>query len=275
MADLIRDRLLAALGFLLEPVVLLLLRNGVTWAEFSDVAKEKFVDVATRHFGIRDRPANMSRVAILTGLDRREVSRLRHRPPAAATPRPVCKPSLVLEGWHRDAEFVDETGRPRPLHVDGRQHSFEALARRYAPSIPHVAMLKQLRAVGAVEDLTDGHVRAVKRAYVPRALSADHISLWGSVLHDIGVTWEYNLMRAPSQRSRFERRAVNLKVDAASLPEFQNFLEAEGQAFLERIDDWLSAHEVSGADVPSGRSVRLGVGVYHIGDDKQTRRRER
>lgn len=275
MADLIRDRLLAALGFLLEPIVLLLLRNGVTWAEFSDVAKGKFVDVATRQFGIRDRPANMSRVAILTGLDRREVSRLRHQPPSDATPRPVCKPTLVLDGWHRDAEFVDEAGRPRALDVDGRQASFEALARRYAPSIPHVAMLKQLRSVGAVADLADGRVQAVKRAYVPRALSEDHVSLWGSVLHDIGATWEHNLMRGASQRSRFERRAVNLKVDAASLPEFQDFLEAEGQAFLERIDDWLSAHEASGTGPSASRAVRLGVGVYHIGDDKLTRRRER
>jgi hypothetical protein len=187
----------------------------------------------------------------------------------------VCKPTLVLDGWHRDSEFVDEAGRPRALEVDGRQASFEALTRRYAPSIPHVAMLKQLRAVGAVADLDDGRVQAVKRAYVPRALSEDHISLWGSVLHDIGATWEHNLMRGASQRSRFERRAVNLKVDAASLPEFQDFLEAEGQAFLERIDDWLSAHEASGAGPSAGRAVRLGVGVYHIGDDKLTRRRER
>ena len=113
----------------------------------------------------------------------------------------------------------------------------------------------------------------LKRAYVPKALSADHIALWGSVLHDIGTTWEYNLMREPSQRSRFERRAVNLKVDARSLPAFREFLEAEGQAFLERVDDWLSAHEVSDDDDSSTTGTRLGVGVYHIGGEKVLARR--
>jgi hypothetical protein len=271
----IKGRLLEALGFLLEPVVLLLLKNGVTWAEFSEIARERFVDVATRRFGLRGRPTNISRVAILTGLDRREVSRLRHRRDAPSEPRAICKPTQVLDGWFRDPEFLDDAGRPRELAIDGRQHAFEALVRRYAPSIPHVAMLKQLRSVGAVEDAATGGVRVLKRAYVPRALSEDHIALWGSVLHDIGATWEHNLMREPTQRSRFERRAVNLKVDAASMPAFQAFLESEGQAFLERVDDWLSAHEVPGDDPTAPGGVRLGVGVYHIGDDKLAPRRER
>jgi hypothetical protein len=56
----VRDRLLEALGFLLEPVILLLLKNGITWNEFAEVAKAKFVHVATRRFGIRRRPTNIS-----------------------------------------------------------------------------------------------------------------------------------------------------------------------------------------------------------------------
>lgn len=266
----VRARLREALGFLLEPVILLMLKNGITWSEFAEVAKTKYVEVATRRFGIRGRPTNISRVAILTGQDRREVSRIRRAMEQPAEPQPVCKPSQVLEGWHRDPEFLDADGQPRELELDSEAGSFAQLVRRYAPSIPHVAMIKQLRAVGAVEDLDDGRVRVLKRAYVPKALSEDHIALWGSVLHDVGATWEYNLMRNNStERARFERRAVNLRVDAKALPEFQAFLEKEGQAFLERVDDWLSAHQIDPAAATEvGRSMRLGVGVYHIGDDK-------
>ena len=266
----VRKRLLESLGFLLQPVILLLLKNGITWNEFAEVAKTKFVYVATRRFGIRGRPTNISRVAILTGQDRREVSRIRRAMERPTQPRPLCKPSQVLEGWYRDPEFLDADGDPRDLEPDGENGSFAQLARRYAPSIPHVAMIKQLRAVGAVDDLDDGKVRVLKRAYVPRALSEDHIDLWGSVLHDIGTTWEYNLMREPSQHSRFERRAVNLKIDPKALPAFREFLEVEGQAFLERVDDWLSAHELSQAETTG---IRLGVGVYHIGDARIAVRR--
>lgn len=266
-SSVVRERILEALEFLLEPVVLLLLKNGVTWNEFSEIAKVKFVNVATSRFGIRGRPTNISRVAILTGQDHREVRRIRRQPERSTRPRPVCKPSQVLEGWYRDADFLNESGQPRDIPVKGEVGSFELLVRRYAPSIPHIAMIKQLHSVGAVEELTDGSVRVLKRAYVPRALSEDHIALWGSVLHDIGTTWEHNLMRDASKRSRFERRAVDLNVDHKALPAFQEFLDAEGQAFLERVDDWLAAHRVASDEVSTAKRIRLGVGVYHIGDD--------
>jgi hypothetical protein len=60
---------------------------------------------------------------------------------------------------------------------------------------------------------------------------------------------------------------VNDRIAASALPEFRKFLEQEGQAFLERVDQWLSAHEVSTSrNDPAAAPVRLGVGVYHIQD---------
>jgi hypothetical protein len=85
------------------------------------------------------------------------------------------------------------------------------------------------------------------------------------VLKDIGTTWEYNLTRTSKQRSRFERRAINLNIDRKAIPEFQAFLEEEGMAFLERVDDWLSTHEARDDD-----AARLGAGLYYI-EDRPTR----
>ncbi len=258
-----RSRILDALGQLLEPVVLLLLKSGLTWREFSDLAKAKFVQVATEEFGIRGRPTNASRVSILTGLDRRDVRKLRlalaHRP--TVDPGFMSKPSQVLDGWFHDPEFLAASGRPRDLEMEGDAGSFSSLVRRYAPGIPPVAMVKELRAAGAIADVGDTKLRALKRAYIPRELNADHIRLWGSVLKDIGTTWEHNLTRTGEQRSRFERRAINLRIDRKAIPEFQSFLEQEGMAFLERVDDWLSAHEANDGD-----GARLGAGLYYIED---------
>jgi Family of unknown function (DUF6502) len=258
-----RSRILDALGHLLEPVVLLLLKCGITWREFSDLAKAKFVHVATEEFGIRGRPTNASRVAILTGLDRRDVRKLRlalaHRRPV--DPGFMSKPSQVLDGWFHDREFLSPAGRPRDLEIEGEHASFTALVRRYAPGIPPVAMVKELKAAAAVEEVSGGNLRAVKRAYIPRDLNENQIRLWGSVLRDIGTTWEYNLTRTSEQRSRFERRAINLEIDRKAIPAFQVFLEEEGMAFLERVDDWLSAHEAKDSD-----GARLGAGLYYIED---------
>ena len=263
----LRPRLLEALGKVLEPLVLVLLKCGIGWKDFSDIAKEEFVRVATDAFGIRGRPTNVSRVAILTGLDRREVAKLRTpREPHAATQGFMSKPTQLLHAWHHDPRYLDSSGKPRDLDIEGPGASFADLVRRHAPNIPLIAMLKELRAAGAVADAEGRRLRVLKRAYIPRELSDDLVRLWGSVLHDVGATFEHNLFRGETDQPRFERRAISLRVDPKSLPEFCEVLEREGQAFLERMDDWINAHEVGSSIDDQGVGIRLGVGVYHIQD---------
>jgi hypothetical protein len=267
VSEALRPRLLEALGRVLEPLVLLLLKSGISWKEFSDLAKEKFVTVATEAFGIRGRSTNVSRVAILTGLDRREVARLRiPRQRHAAVQGFMSKPTQLLHAWYHDPRYLDPSGKPRELEIEGADGSFAELVRRYAPGIPLVAMIKELRAAGAIGDAEGKRLRALKRSYVPRELNEDVVRLWGSVLQDVGTTLENNVYRDEKDQPRFERRAISLRVNPKSLPEFRQVLEREGQAFLERIDDWINAHEVRSSIDEEGIGIRLGVGVYHIQD---------
>src|SRR5260370_35204132 len=98
----------------LKPLVHVLIRCGIRWREFAEVAKTAYVEVAISQFGKRGRPTNVSRAAILTGLARREVRIQRerlHSGPEALTGY-VTKASLVLSAWHLDPEFLDSTGKP-------------------------------------------------------------------------------------------------------------------------------------------------------------------
>jgi Family of unknown function (DUF6502) len=258
------------LGMVLEPVIRLMLRMGVSWKEFSELSKVKFVAVATREYGIRGRPTNASRVAILTGIDRREIRKLRL---AGDQPHPrgyQSKASQVLSAWHHEADFLDADGHPAALPIDGEGATFAELMRRYAPALPLVAMTKELKGAGAIEELPDGRVRPLMRTYVPVGLPAERLRLWASVLSDLASTIEHNFSRDDGEPAWFERRALSLSVDRNALPEFRQLLEAEGQALLERIDDWLSAHELPDGD-NDGDAIRLGVGIYHI-QDRTTRR---
>jgi hypothetical protein len=123
--------------------------------------------------------------------------------------------------------------------------------------------------VGALKKLPDERLRALKRNYIPRELTDNQIRLWGSVLQDVGTTLEHNLMRDSDERPRFERRAISLRVDPQSLPEFREMLGREGQAFLERVDDWITAHQLRSNTDEKSTVIRLGVGVYHIQDRVQ------
>jgi hypothetical protein len=259
-----KAKTLELLATVLEPVIRLMLRVGITWKEFSELAKAKFVDVATDDFGIRGRPTNVSRVAILTGLDRRDVKKLRDVPAERHAKGYQSKASQILSAWHHDVEFLDAQGRAAALPIEGDVASFTAIMQRYAPALPIVAMIKELKSAHAIEELPDGRIRPLSRHYVPGELSAERLRLWASVMSDLANTIEHNLSRDESTPARFERRALSLRVSPDALPEFRALIESEGQAFLERVDDWLSAREVS----ESGECIRLGVGVYHIEDRK-------
>jgi hypothetical protein len=255
-----------ALKLLFRPVARILLKAGMNWKQVAEACKAVYVDVATREFGVRGRPTNVSRVAIMTGLTRRDVSRIR-KELDSAEPRsetPMNRATRVLSGWHQDEDFIDPDGGPRRLSETGESASFEALCRRYCPDVPYTTMLKELRHVGAVTEEGDGRLAVKMRTYIPVLADPEQMLRSGSVLEDMGDTVAYNLHRREADPSRFERRATNTRIPAAVVPEFRDFVEAEGQAFLERVDAWLSEHEASDEDA---KTVRLGLGTYWIQND--------
>ncbi len=79
MASASNSQVLAATRQWLKPLIHVLIRCGVTWKDFAELAKTTYVEVATRQFGKRGRPTNVSRTAVLTGLARREVRKQRDR----------------------------------------------------------------------------------------------------------------------------------------------------------------------------------------------------
>jgi len=253
----------------LKPLLHVLIRCGVTWKDFAALAKTTYVEVASGQFGKRGRPTNVSRTAVLTGLARREVRKQRER--IATAPEGwtayVSKASLVLAAWHQDAEFLADDGRPALLPATGEGASFATLLRRCGASdVRPSTLLKELRSAGAVRVCSDGRLEALQRAYIPHAMDEQLIRLWGTVIADVATTYVHNLTRTSSTVPRFERAASNARIAASAVPEFRNFLNREGQAFLERVDNWLAKHEIAAAQSDSVKVIRLGAGVYHIQD---------
>lgn len=261
----------ASSRMLLRPVIRLLLRCGVSWKELAELCKLVYVEVAAEDFGKRGRPANASRVAILTGLSRRDVKRakdlLRDSDDAGfmAVER-IDHASRVLSAWYQDPEFCDAKGKPRLLPLEGKG-SFAVLLKRHAPDIPPTAMLKELQRVGAVRLTPQGKVRALARYFMPMSLDPDSVVRSGSVLRDLATTVAHNQLRRDHQPSRFEGRASNVRVRRVARRAFAEYLESRGMAFLEDVDTWLTLHEAKSA---TEKTDRIGVGVYLIMDDEES-----
>ncbi|NND59515.1 MAG: hypothetical protein HKN49_04530 [Gammaproteobacteria bacterium] len=233
----------------------------MSFSEFSRIARTLYVDVARKEFGKNGRPANKSRIAVLTGLSRTRVRQELETTESDASPddntAKVRPASRVLMGWHTDADFTSKAGRARELTGE----EFGDLYERYSGKVvPVTAMLKELLSVGAVKMTATGKLRVLARSFTPQQTDSDALARVSMAIRDLAETASHNLYSEPDQDRRFERFATNQLVPAAHFDEFQQFVAHEGQLFLEKIDDWMAARE----DDASKDAVRIGVGVYQI-----------
>lgn len=250
----------------------LALRHGVTSSEFAELTKEAYVQVARNDHGIDGRPTNNARVAMLTGLSRREVARIRDRlleGGLLVEDKQGNRISQVLTGWHVDSEFTDADGQPKVLPATGPTGSFSSLLKRYAGDLPHGAIRKEMQQRTLIEEQADGSYRVLKRDYIYSDLDPEMIARMGVALHDHAATLEHNLNEQRLSAPRFEAIADNAAIRPSTYKAFCRLVQERGLSFLEEMDGWLSDNEIETSTDSKARSVRLGVGVYLIYDESE------
>lgn len=261
----LKNAALSAGRWALRPIVRMLLKHGVMHKEIVQLTKEVYVEVARKDYGLRGRPTNVSRTALLTGLDRKEVGRIKETletsNPGVEEVHRQDRTSRVLRAWHSDPDFLNDAGEPLQLDIEGSAPSFEELVRRYSGDVPAITILKELKRVKAISEARNGKLTVLRRNYRLSTASPEALNRAGSVLADIGATVTHNLYHDKNELGRFERRAFNSRIPKSAVPAYREFVHAESQAFLERVDDWLTANE---KNTDSKGGVRLGLGMYWI-----------
>ena len=73
----IETKLLDAARRILYPLVRILLRNGIPSDAMTELVRQTYVDVAESEFAIDGKRQTTARISVITGLNRKEVARLR------------------------------------------------------------------------------------------------------------------------------------------------------------------------------------------------------
>lgn len=269
MGDSVKKGLLAAYSKLLRPLVRILLKNGVTYAEFSEVAKTVFVKIAAQEFRVPGKKMSKARIAIITGLTRKEVQRLSSTDQEGQykIKTNLSRIGRVLSGWHTDPDYTGPYGMPLEIRYDSaiaKDATFVRLVQQYSGDMTPRAMLDELLRVGAVVETDHNWFKALRREYVPQTLAPDFLERVGRGIHDFIHTVEENLQKSGEELGRFERTvrpAAGLKSE--DLERFDEYARRKSQALLEDLDNWLNK-----LDQPDRKKgdvvVQTGVGIYHF-----------
>jgi len=224
------------------------------------------VAVARNEFRIGGKQVTASRIAILTGLTRKEVQALLNMPVSLDDRHgdEYNRAARVITGWLRDTDFGDGKGHPVPLRMGGKRLSFKALVKRYSGDIPVRAMLDELIRVGAVRRLRDGRIVLAVRGYIPQKGMDQRLAILGQDAADLITTIDHNLYGNPTN-PRIQRKVMYDNVPVEAAEKFQSIAQARAQEMLEGLDRWLSHHDRDVNPTAKGKGrVRVGLGLYHF-----------
>lgn len=250
---------------MLRPLVRILLRNGVPYGAFAEMARRVYAEVAEREFALPGKKQTVSRISTLTGLTRKEVTRIQseERPRHADSER-YNRPARVIGGWVREKRYHDRRGRPAELPMEGDTRSFSALVREFSGDIPPRAIADELVRVGAIETLPEGRVRLLTRAYIPRGDQIEKLGILGADVADLIRTIDHNLTCPPGE-AYFQRRVSYDNVPREMLPVLTKQLSRKAQSCLESMDRVLAAADRDRSPAVKGTGrMRTGVGIYYF-----------
>ena len=235
-----------------------LIRNGMAYGEFDQIARKCFADVAFKDFAPHGKKQTVSNVAIITGLNRKEVKRMLEldEDQTGHDKRQYNRCIRVIGGWINDPDYLRADGLPRDLAYEG-EASFTSLVRQYSGDMPVAAMQKALTKSDNISLTEDNHVRLLSHAYVPADDPLENIAILGVDTGQLMDTINHN-MTADIEHLRFQRKASNHQVSADAIPGMKRFLQRKGQAFLEEVDQYLTEHETE-----DGETTELSVSVFY------------
>jgi hypothetical protein len=273
----IQDVLLSALETILRPTIRLLLQSGIGYSEFAAVAKSVFVQVATDEYKRRGRPANFSQVSAMTGISRKEVSKIRKGQfDARWTPNMEASPvNTVLHQWHYDTDFSDGAGTAKALPFEGPV-SFSALVSKYVGDIPPGAMRATLHKAGVIEQDAQGLLIVRQPFFYSRAFNEDFVrglafslsNLGSTLVNNAAVFQETKLSREKkAELYRLERGVWSEHLSEAGATRFKSWVDEAAPRFLEEANRLIGENELPKSEWSQRPPRAVGIGLFYYEED--------
>lgn len=250
----------------LQPLVRLLLRNGVTYTVFAAALKRVFLQAAQLELAARDMPATDSAVSLLSGVHRRDVRNLLRGDglQASGEPASLGLAAQVVGRWMNDPEFAPAPGAGRTLPRTGERGSFEALVAGLSSDVRPRAVLDELLRLGVVHE-TDGGVVLERSGFAPRHGFEEKSWMFAQNLQDHANAAVANLQ----DQSNFLDQAVFVnEITAESADRLRQVsVQAWKQAFTTVMGEAQTRFDADAAQAtPHQRQHRARFGVYFFSE---------
>lgn len=259
---------------LLLPIGRLMLKGGLGIGDLIRAAKRAYVRAAIAYVTPVGLRVNASRVSVITGLTRKEVTSIVNEIKGTPTTRrgeiKEQRALRVLRGWQLDPRFCDNKGEPARLPLRGDRRSFSALVREYGGDVTPNSVLQELERINAV---TYSRSRGLRlRSSRIRGKSTEHMLDLARLFPDFANTVSPQHTRVGSPLYFGFRDSVVDSLDQAA--RFQRTFSNRAAVMLQGVDQWVASLRESGKIKSTVRKdkCRVGLGVYLVQGDSSSDR---
>lgn len=274
------EALLGALDALLAPLARLMVARGLPFVALQETMKRALVQAASAAHQQVAVHRRVSRISTVTGINRREVTRLMQEqgsspedgtpdagsPAASARPaRGLSRASEVFAHWLTSRAYRGRGGAPRVLPRQGPKPSFETLAHEVTRDVHPRSLLDELVRLGLAEfDEAADTVRLAREGFVPRGDQARMLGFLSENVGDHLAAAVDNVVQGG--RRHFEQAVFADGLSEASIVAVRALIGPQWQLMLEalvpRLQDLVGADE----SVPAHEQRRIRIGVYAFDD---------
>ncbi len=257
--------LTTALYAIFKPMIGLMLRNGVSFGDVTKLVKQAYIEETEKDLLTSGEKVTTSRIAIITGLTRKDVAALRKETsPKVEHSTQHNRAIRVISGWISDATFCNEEGNAKVLDIQGEKGSFETLVNKYSGDIPYRAMLSELIRTGAVEKIGNNKIELIRSAYLSTEDEDEKYTLLGEDVALLIETIKHNIT-SDSADLRYQRKVAYDNIPVESLDEFKALANREKQLLLVKLNAWLAEHDMDKQKTKtSEKPMKVGVGIYYF-----------
>lgn len=253
---------------LLRPLIGLMNQNGIAFGDFSRLVKQAYIQETERELVQLGEKPTTSKIAIITGLTRKDVSALRKEGfPKLEASMQKNRAVRVLSGWISDLEFCDSEGRANILPLLGKQNSFESLVSRYSGDMPYKSMQQELERIKSIRITENNEVELIRGAYIPSGEEESKYQILGEDVALLVSTIKHNILDVDAPPF-YQRKVSYDSVPAKYIDDFRKIANKGSQQLLVKLNKWLAQHDTDREPkVEADKPMKVGVGLYYFEEE--------
>lgn len=206
-----------------KPFIRIMMKWNISLQGLYKVLKEAYVEVAQEDYKLPGKALTNSRISLLTGVTRPDVSKIvsnQDIEDKTVNVNSFSKLFNILYGWTNDPMFCDESRQPKVLPYEGLGCSFKALIKKYGKDVSHGAVFEELEANQMIF-FSDGKIQLLERSHKILMLDYHAIDMCSDFMEHVASTSAYNLDMNRQEAPRFQKGYRLADIPEELIPEIK------------------------------------------------------